>query len=114
MLIHGDGRPENIGNDPYGIRPLIDWANARMGFADEDLASLETGDNSRYLDWYAFAAKRLGNFVENDTKERLICLDVLQPYRGCSFKLSQGWTSGADRYLHLLEKNTEHYLAAFK
>lgn len=113
VFIHGDARPENIGTDPFGIRPLVDWSNARMGSFAEDLSSLE--DNSeKYLDFYKFVLGFRGEeFVEEDSRELLLCHEVLQPYRTGSFKLSKGRFSEAENDLKRLERNSKRYREYF-
>lgn len=114
VFIHGDARPENIGRDPFSIRPLVDWSNARMGSFAEDLSSLENGNSEKYLNWYKFVSGFRGQeFVEEDAKEILLCHDVLQPYRTCSFKLNKGRFREAENDLKRLERNAGIYRRYF-
>lgn len=85
-----------------------------MGSFAEDLASLES-DSEKYLDWYKFVSGFRGQeFVDEDSRELLLCHEVLQPYRTCSFKLSKGRTDEAQRDLVRLERNAGRYKEHFK
>ena len=115
VFLHGDARPENIGKDRNGIRPLVDWSNAKMGSFAEDLSALETKDNPKYLDWYKFVTGFRGyNFVAEDSKELLLCHDVLQPYRTGSFKLSKGRFNHAAGDALRLNRNVKRYKEFFR
>lgn len=114
VFVHGDARPENIGKDPFAIRPLVDWANARMGYGVEDLAALETEDSSRYTDWYNFVMDiRGGKTLTPEDRKALTCFEVLQPYRTSTFKISKGRYKEAQRDLARLERNTRRYKETF-
>jgi hypothetical protein len=114
VFIHGDARPENIGEDGQGKRPLIDWANAGMGSFAQDFASLESEDSGKYLDWYKYVLSARGaSFVDEDAKELLVCHDVLQPYRTGSFKVGKGRFDEAARDIRRLERNVGRYKEMF-
>ena len=115
VFLHGDARPENMGKDRNGIRPLVDWSNAKMGSFAEDLSALETNDNPKYLDWYKFVTGFRGyNFVAEDSKELLLCHDVLEPYRTGSFKLSKGRFNHAAGDALRLNRNAKRYKEFFR
>ena len=110
VFLHGDARPENIGKDRNGIRPLVDWSNARMGSFAEDLSALETRDSRDYLDWYNFVAGFRGAEVASeDANDLLVCYDVLQPYRTGTFKLSKGREKEAAADSLRLRRNAKRY-----
>ena len=115
VFVHGDARPENIGKDPYGVRPLVDWANAHMGSAVTDLASLETRDTEQYLGWYNFVMDfRGGHSLNGNASDLITCHDVMQPYRTASFKVGKERIQEASRDLKRLERNTAKYKTRFK
>lgn len=115
VFIHGDERPENIGRDPFSIRPLVDWANARMGSAVESLASLESEDSGKYLGWYNFVSNLRGGVkLDGDSQNLLYCHDVLQPYRTASFKIGKGRVQEAQRDISRLRKNSQKYTEHFR
>jgi thiamine kinase-like enzyme len=114
VFIHGDARPENIGSSPLGIRPLVDWSNARMGSFAEDLSALEVDDAGKYLDWYKFVSSLRGlDFVDEDSRELLICHEVLQPFRTGSFKIGKGRFREAELDIQRLERNARRYQKVF-
>lgn len=115
VFLHGDARPENIGQDKYGIRPLVDWANAKTGIFAEDFSALETESSEQYLGWYKFVSGFRGaDFVDEDARELVTCFDVLQPYRTASFKIGKGKTQEVQRDLQRLEANIRQYKDVFK
>jgi hypothetical protein len=114
VFVHGDARPENVGKDPYGIRPLVDWANAHMGVASSELASLEAKDTQKYLGWYNFVMNfRGGQTLDSDGGALVACHDVMQPYRTASFKIEKGRSREAQRDIKRLERNSKTYQEVF-
>jgi hypothetical protein len=110
VLIHGDARPENIGKDPFGVRPLVDWANAKMGSPIEDLASMEILNTGKYANWYNFVAGfRGGVMLGKTSQDLLVCHDVIQPYRTGSFKIGKGRIAEAEKDIARLRKNAQLY-----
>jgi hypothetical protein len=105
VFIPGDSRPENTGKDPYGIMPLVDLADAKMGYVHEELASLEIRNPEEYVDWYKLVMTARGaDFRENATKELTVCHNIMQPYRTGTFKFGKGRLSEAEQDLERLAK----------
>ena len=115
VFVHGDARPENTGKDPFGVRPLVDWANAHMGNAASELSSLEANETGKYLGWYNFVMNFRGaQTLEGESKDLVVCYDVIQPYRTGSFKASKGRMAEAGMDLKRLERNSLAYKQYFK
>ena len=114
VFLHGDARPENIGKDPYGVRPLVDWANAHMGSAATELSSLETQNTGDYVGWYNYIMDfRGGQSLGKDAQDLIVCHDVMQPYRTASFKFGKDRIKEAQRDIKRLGINVSRYKAAF-
>ncbi len=115
VFVHGDARPENVGRDPFGIRPLIDWANAHMGNAASELSSLEVPQTRKYLDWYNFVAGfRGGQTIDGEARDLVVCHDVIQPYRTGSFKIAKGRVEESKKDIIRLARNAQAYVEYFK
>lgn len=114
VFIHGDSTPENIGRDPFSIRPLIDWANARMGCGVQDLSTLGAKDTSKYADWYNFVMEiRGGKPLTIEGRDAIVCYDVLQPFRTGSFKIAKGRTGEAEKDIAKLGIRARAYSERF-
>jgi len=114
VFLHGDARPENIGQESYGIRPLVDWAHARMGSFAADFSTLEARDSQKYLNWYKFVVSIRGKkFIEEDARELIFCHDVLEPYRVATFRLGKERFEEAEKDLQRLERNAQRYKDRF-
>jgi hypothetical protein len=114
VFIHGDARAENVGRDPFGVRPLVDWANAGMGSAVAELAALETKDTQKYLDWYNFVMEMQGGpKISEESKDLVACYDVIQPYRVGSFKIGKGRIEEAEKDIQRLARNSQRYKQIF-
>ena len=114
VFIHGDARRENIGKDPYGVKPFVDWANAKMGYAVEDLSSLGAINTREHADWYNFVMNfRESEPLRKEAKDSLVCFDVTQPYRTASFKIGKGRIQEAQKDIRRLERNALIYKEYF-
>ena len=114
VFLHGDARPEKIGKNSYGIRPLVDWANAKMGTFVVDFSTLGTRDSQKYLDFYKYVLENRGvDFIQEDSKELVICHGVLQPYREAASMLSMGRYEEAIKNIRRLERNASRYQECF-